>query len=157
MSDLKDDLAALRIEREPARSRRSGAWVWLLLAVLIVAGAAGGWLWLRRDRPLDVQTAVVEARAAGAQTGVLNASGYVTARRRATVSSKITGKVILVNIEEGMSVREGQVLARLDDSTHKAALGLARAQAEAARSALRETEVRLAEARITLGRRQRLS
>ena len=48
---------------------------------------------------------------------MLNASGYVTARRRATVSSKITGKVVEVNVEEGMAVTQGQVLARLDDST----------------------------------------
>ena len=46
---------------------------------------------------------------------MLNASGYVTARRRATVSSKITGKVVEVNVEEGMAVTQGQVLARLDD------------------------------------------
>ena len=51
---------------------------------------------------------------------MLNATGYVTARRRATVSSKITGKVVQVNIEEGMAVREGQVLARLDDETQRA-------------------------------------
>jgi RND family efflux transporter MFP subunit len=83
---------------------------------------------------------------------VLNASGYVTARRRATVSSKMTGKVVEVNVEEGMAVREGQVLARLDDSTAKASLALAEAQAEAARRAVREIEVRLAEAKLTRGR-----
>ena len=59
---------------------------------------------------------------------MLNASGYVTARRRATVSSKVTGKVIEVNVEEGMAVKEGQVLARLDDSQPRAALALAEAQ-----------------------------
>ena len=83
-------------------------------------------------------------RAAGTQAAVLNASGYVTARRRATVSSKITGKVVEVNVEEGMAVRQGQVLARLDDATLRAALALAEAQAEAARRGVRENEVRLA-------------
>jgi RND family efflux transporter MFP subunit len=87
-------------------------------------------------------------RAAGTQGAVLNASGYVTARRRATVSSKITGKVIEVNVEEGMMVREGQVLARLDASSPRAALALAEAQAEAARRGLRENEVRLEQARL---------
>jgi RND family efflux transporter MFP subunit len=87
---------------------------------------------------------------------VLNASGYVTARRRATVSSKITGKVVEVHVEEGMAVREGQVLARLDDSNARAALLLAQAQAEAARRAVAEDEVRLADARVTLGRRAQL-
>jgi RND family efflux transporter MFP subunit len=99
----------------------------------------------------------VTTRAAGTQAAVLNASGYVTARRRATVSSKITGKVVQVNVEEGMAVKEGQVLARLDDVTLRASLALSQAQAEAARRALRETEVRLAEARVLLGRRQQLA
>ncbi len=95
--------------------------------------AAGVWFWLTRERPAEVQVATVVERATGAQAAVLNASGYVTARRRATVSSKITGKVVEVNVEEGMAVKEGQVLARLDDSNARAALMLAEAQAEAAR------------------------
>jgi RND family efflux transporter MFP subunit len=103
-----------------------------------------------------VQVGTVTARAAGTQAAVLNASGYVTARRRATVSSKITGKVVAVNVEEGMAVREGQILARLDDATARAALALAEAQAEAARRAVRENEVRLAEAELTLGRLSKL-
>jgi RND family efflux transporter MFP subunit len=156
VTELKDDLAALRIEREvrPARPRRwAGA---VLMLVLLAAAAAGGWWFLTRERPVDVQVATVTQRSAGTQAAVLNASGYVTARRRATVSSKITGKVVEVNVEEGMAVREGQVLARLDDATYQAALALAEAQTEAARRALAENEVRLAEANVTLGRSQRL-
>ena len=71
----------------------------------------------RASGPLEVEAATVTERAAGTQAAVLNASGYVTARRRATVSSKITGKVVEVNVEEGMAVSEGQILARLDDAT----------------------------------------
>ena len=55
---------------------------------------------------------------------VLNASGYVTARRRATVSSKVTGKVLEVFVEEGQNVHEGQILARLDDAQTRAALAV---------------------------------
>jgi RND family efflux transporter MFP subunit len=152
MPDFKDDLAALRIEREP---ERPGTPRWVIGLVLLVVVAAGGFAAFRyatRERPFAVETARVSERAAGAQAAVLNASGYVTARRRATVSSKITGKVVEVNVEEGMAVREGQVLARLDDSTSRAALALAEAQAEAARRAMRENEVRLAEAKVSLGR-----
>jgi RND family efflux transporter MFP subunit len=87
---------------------------------------------------------------------VLNASGYVTARRRATISSKVTGKIVEVNVEEGMAVREGQVLARLDDSNPRAALAYAEAQVEAARRNIAENEVRLADARLTFGRREQL-
>jgi RND family efflux transporter MFP subunit len=152
MPDLKDELAALRIEREPDRPGVA-RWVkWVLFLAVLSAAGYGAWRWSTRVRPAEVEVATVSERAAGAQAAVLNASGYVTARRRATVSSKITGKVVEVNVEEGMAIREGQILARLDDVTPKAALALAEAQAEAARGAVRESEVRLAEATLSLGR-----
>ena len=156
MPDLKDELAALRIEREPDR-RRGSRWVaWVGVIAVLGAGGYVGWRWATRQRPVAVETATVSERAAGTQAAVLNASGYVTARRRATVSSKITGKVVEVNVEEGMAVTEGQVLARLDDATQRAGLALAEAQAAAARSGVRENEVRLAEAKVTLVRRNQL-
>ena len=128
-----------------------------MLLVVLGAGGYAGWRWTTRERPLEVETATVSERAAGTQAAVLNASGYVTARRRATVSSKITGKVVEVNVEEGMAVKEGQVLARLDDATLRAALALAEAQAEAARRGVRENEVRLDEAKLTLAPAERSS
>jgi len=156
MADLKQDLAALRLEREPD-THTSRRWVgWVILALLLVAIAGGGWWWFTRERPIQVETATVTQRQAGTQASVLNATGYVTARRRATVSSKITGKVILVNVEEGMAVREGQILARLDDTTQRAAVALAEAQAEAARRNVTESEVRLTEAKINLERVSKL-
>src|SRR5687767_2030379 len=121
MADLKQDLAALKLEREPVqpgRSRRGVAWLVLVAVLLVGAGAA--WWWTTRERPIEVDVASVTSRQAGAQASVLNASGYVTARRRATVSSKITGKIVDLNIEEGMAVKEGQILARLDDQTERA-------------------------------------
>jgi RND family efflux transporter MFP subunit len=156
MSDLKQDLAALRLEREVESPIRRRWTRWLLLALLLVAIGAGGWWWMTRERPIEVQTAAVAIRQAGTQASVLNATGYVTARRRATVSSKITGKVVQVNVEEGMTVREGQVLARLDDETERAAVALAEAQAEAARRSVNESEVRLTEARLNLERVSKL-
>jgi RND family efflux transporter MFP subunit len=156
VNDLSQDLAALRIERGPARPGR-GRWLaWAIVMFSVAAVGASVWVWANGERPIDVQTASVTERAAGSQAAVLNASGYVTARRRATVSSKITGKVVEVNVEEGMAVREGQILARLDDASPRAALHLAEAQAEGARRAVAENEVRLKEARVTLGRRQQL-
>jgi RND family efflux transporter MFP subunit len=89
-------------------------------------------------------------------TTVLNASGYVTARRQATVSSKVTGKVVEVFIEEGQPVRKGQVLARLDDSQIRAALDVVRAQLEAARRGAAEDEARLREAQLTQERLNQL-
>lgn len=156
MADLHDDLSALRIERPPLRTSNR-AWVkWVVLLVLVASIGGGVYAWLNRERPIEVEVATVTERAAGAQASVLNASGYVTARRRATVSSKITGRVVEVNVEEGMEVREGQVLARLDDSTVRAALALAEAELEAARRAVPESEVRLDEARINLRREEQL-
>lgn len=152
MPDLSQDLAALRLEREPD-THTSRRWVrWMLLGVLLLVIGGGAWWWFSRERPIEVQTVTVTQRQAGAQASVLNATGYVTARRRATVSSKITGKVVEVNIEEGMAVRQGQILARLDDETHRAAVALAEAQAEAARRNVHESEVRLTEAKINLER-----
>jgi RND family efflux transporter MFP subunit len=155
-TDLKNDLDALRIDREPERatSRR-----WLGLVILFLAlGATGAGIWwfASRERPIQVEVATVTERVAGSQAAVLNASGYVTARRRATVSSQITGKVVEVNVEEGMAVKQGQVLARLDDETARAALALAEAQAAAVRQSMQENEVRRDEARVTLTRTTRL-
>jgi RND family efflux transporter MFP subunit len=156
VADPIDDLSALRIEREPLNTT-GGGWVkWVVLLLVLGAAGGGAWYWLTRERPIEVEVVAVTERAAGTQASVLNASGYVTARRRATVSSKVTGKVIEVNVEEGMAVREGQVLARLDDSTLRASIALARAQLEAARQAVPEIDVRLAEARVNLRRQDQL-
>jgi RND family efflux transporter MFP subunit len=94
-----------------------------------------------------VHTVLVrEATGNGIERTVLNASGYVTARRQATVSSKVTGKVIEVLVEEGMKVQEGQILARLDDTNVKTSVRLAEAQSVSATNALAETRVRIREA-----------
>ncbi len=156
MTDLQQDLAALRIERRPQQARSSGRWVVWGVILIVLLGAAGAWAWMTRDRPVEVQVASVTERAAGTQAAVLNASGYVTARRQATISSKITGKVVEVNVEEGMAVKAGQVLARLDDATASAALALAQAQAEAAQQAMKENQVHLGLAHITLNRTTQL-
>jgi RND family efflux transporter MFP subunit len=102
-------------------------------------------------RPKAIEVHTVSAREIGGSSSsgertVLNASGYVTARRAATVSSKVTGKVIEVLIEEGMKVKEGQVLARLDDTNIKTSLDVAQAQLESARAALDETRAQLKQA-----------
>jgi RND family efflux transporter MFP subunit len=157
VSTLKDELASLKIDQSArAGSGRRGTWIVLL--VLLAAAAAGGWFWSRRAQAAEVRVAPVVARtgAAAAPGAVLNASGYVTARRRATVSSKVTGKVLEVLVEEGQAVRQGQVLARLDDAQARAALAVAEAQLGMARRAAAEDEARLREARLNLERRREL-
>jgi RND family efflux transporter MFP subunit len=156
-SNLKEELASLRIDRE-ARGGGSRTGLWIVIGILLVAAAAAGWYWWRREPVLEVKTAeaAVRSGAAGAANAVLNASGYVTARRRATVSSKVTGKVLEVFVEEGRAVKRGQVLARLDDSQLRAMLSVDQAQLNAAKQATTENQARLREAQLTLGRRQQL-
>ena len=158
MATLKDDLASLRIDSDArAGSRRSG--VWLIVLLLVLVGAAGGWFWTQRMNVTRVKTAAVVARSSGsvvAAGAVLNASGYVTARRRATVSSKVTGKVMDVLIEEGHPVKEGQILAHLDDAQARAGLNLAESQLAAARRGMAEDQAKLAQAELNLQRREQL-
>ena len=159
MSTLKDDLASLKIDHS-ARSggSRRGGWITLVVLLLVAGAVVGGWFWSQRVQAAPVKTATVTAAAGGsaAAGAVLNASGYVTARRRATVSSKVTGKVLEVFVEEGKAVRKGQVLARLDDAQIRAALAVARAQLAASRSAAAEDEARLREAQLTFTRLSQL-
>ena len=155
MADKNELLKELRIERD-TRPGGAGRWLWALLLVPL-ALAAGGWWWWGTARAAAVRTAPVEEIRGAAGGAVLNASGYVTARRQATVSAKVTGKIVEVLIEEGMEVRNGQVVARLDDATPRVNLALSEAQLAAARQALAETRVRLAEAKLTLERTQGLA
>jgi len=145
MSPEKSTLDELRIDRSAPAKRRSVAWIGWLAFVLILAGAFLGWRFTR-TQGAEVRTATAQETRSGGQKTLLNASGYVTARREATVSSKVTGKVIEVLIEEGLKVKEGQVLARLDSSNVEANLRLTEAQLEAAKSGLDEIKVRLEEA-----------
>jgi RND family efflux transporter MFP subunit len=115
-------------------------------------GGFAAWTYATTERPLEVEVAQVTERAAGTRAEVVVANGYVVARRRATVSSKITGKVVEVNVEEGMAIKEGQVLARLDDSMYRGALAVAEAQVEASRRNVKESQVRLDEARLNYNR-----
>jgi RND family efflux transporter MFP subunit len=133
--DTAELLHQLRIDRNDRPPRRRRAWV-AVAVVLLVALAVGGWLLRARLAPPAVRTVAARAVAGpgGGPGSVLDASGYVTARRQATVSAKITGKVAEVLLEEGMRVEEGAVLARLDDTEAKAELALMRAQLAAARS-----------------------
>jgi RND family efflux transporter MFP subunit len=153
--DLSGDVASLRIDENRRTSRRRGV-RWIVAAVILTA-AFGGWWWLARTRVLTVQTiTVAPSAAAAADQTVLTASGYVTARRRATVSSRVTGKLSEVLVEAGVPVRQGQVLARLEDSVARAALSITDAQVTAARSELAEIEVRLREAQTNQARQHRL-
>ena len=148
MSSAKPTLDDLRIERRPEAPRSSNK-SGLIVGVLVLAalGTAAFW-WMGQTKVIEVETAL--ARKSGGSTAadrsVLHGSGYVTARREATVSAKVTGKVLEVLFEEGLKVKEGQVLARLDDSNIKTALDIAQAQLESTRLMVDETRAQLKQA-----------
>jgi RND family efflux transporter MFP subunit len=153
-------LKELRIDRKagspPPSPPRRGRWIALAVVLLILlAGLA--WFVFGRERPIAVTTApVVAIQQGGASSSVLDASGYVVARRMATVSAKITGKVREVMIEEGMRVEEGQVMATLDPIDANAQRSLSASQLEAARSQLAGLQAQVAQADAEAGRLQAL-
>jgi len=159
MSLDKAALESLRLDRnsDPKHYQESGTgrrrW-WIVAVVAVAIAALIGWRVLSSAVP--VRTAVVEAPAGASDGAVLNASGYVVARRLATVSSKVTGRIDEVLFEEGATVQQGQVLARLDPSTTRAQYEVESRSLAAARSSLGEIEVRLQDARRTLARNRSL-
>jgi len=155
--DASEQLASLRIERDQVGESRSTAWRWILGVALLLLGVVLWSLFFSGPRAVEVRVAAArEVRLGGGGATVLNASGYVTARRQATVSSKVTGRVVEVLIEEGMFVADQQLMARVDASNIEASLQLARAQATATQAALAETRVRQHEAQLELERVERL-
>jgi RND family efflux transporter MFP subunit len=154
-------LDSLKIDRGAPSRASGGVRGWIVVLAAVAVGGAVGAYWLLRERPIEVELATAvaaPAASAGAPAGaaVLNASGYVVARREATVSAKVTGKIAAVLIEEGMIVEEGELLAQLDDQTLRPLLDLAETQLEAARAELDEVVVRRGEADRELNRLERL-
>ena len=158
MSENADRLKELKIDHADKEGGSGGGIALAVTALILLLGAAGFFWWTSRQQVAVVELAAVQEVAAGGPraASVLDASGYVTARRQATVSSKVTGKIVEVLIEEGLEVEEGQILARLDDSTSRRQLELTEAQLTAARSTLAETDVRIAEAKLNLKRLEKL-
>ena len=152
---LKPDLGSLRISDTKRNATRSSRrWLWLILgalALILLAVAASAF----RDRKAEVEVAAVRKPVNG-PAGVLNASGYITPRRRATIAAKITGRVTSVMFDEGTRVTEGQLLATLDDSDTRRALDSAKADRDSAQAAIADYEVQLRNAEIELRRAQQL-
>jgi RND family efflux transporter MFP subunit len=148
----KPNISDLKIDREDRTERGGGRRPLLVAAVTLVAIAAGTVFLVSRSGPVEVTVATARPATVGGALTVLNASGYVEPRRRATVAAKITGRVTEVLVDEGMWVEQGQVLARLDDSDARKRYNAYLADRNVARAALQELEVNLADARRTLRR-----
>ncbi len=160
--DKQSLLNELKIDREAPAEGGLRPLRWLVLVALVAGGGFVFWNFrpLPEAQALTVATSVAVAprpRLAANAESVLDATGYVIARRMATVSSKVTGKVMEVLVEEGMAVEEGQVLARLDDSVNQAQLELEEAQVAAARASVEELRVQIRQAELNLGRTRDLA
>src|SRR5215470_9882730 len=147
----KADLASLRIHEGQRRGRSTGKYIAIAVFVLMVLAGATGIVLKLREGSAAVETAVAVKPDAGPQTA-LNASGYVTPRRRATIAAKITGRVTSVQFDEGTRVAQGQLLATLDDSDAQRALAAAKADRDASQAAIADYEVQLRNANIQLKR-----
>jgi RND family efflux transporter MFP subunit len=155
-----ETLGSLRIERSVHPSDGGSGrkvLIWSAAAAVLVAAVIAA-VFLFGAKTTEVTTVTAEAQSSGPSLGnaVLNASGYVVARRMSTVSSKVTGKIAEIFVEEGMAVEKDQVLARLDPINSQTMLTMSRRELEASRRNLAEIEVRLAEARRNLTRNEAL-
>lgn len=152
---VKPDLSSLRItdaKRKSSGTAKRVLWVVIPFVLLGLLGAAS-FSFRNRKPEVEVTSAV---KPVSGPSGVLNASGYLTPRRRATIAAKITGRVTGVFFDEGTRVTEGQLLATLDDSDVRRALDSAKADRDSSQAAIADFEVQLRNAQIELHRAQEL-
>src|SRR6516225_8389893 len=148
----KPDLGSLRIhDGQRSKSGMGKRIVYASIPVLIFGAIVATAFALRSQKPIVEVATVAKPEAGGPQTA-LNASGYVTPRRRATIAAKITGRVTGVFFDEGTRVKEGQLLATLDDSDVRRALDSAKADRDSSQAAIQDFEVQLRYAEIQLHR-----
>ena len=143
MAEKEDLLKDLKIDRsKPVEEKSIQSNKFLLFGLATIIILFFGWFFLSEDQAKIVTTFTVKSLNTNdsSASSILDASGYVVARRRATVSSKITGKVMKVFVEEGMYVKEGQLLAQLDDSTMVADLNYSLSQLKEAKRVLNRTQ-----------------
>ena len=148
----KVDLSQLRISEEQRGRAGTGSRRPLVIGAAVVGAVAVMAVLVFGARPVEVRVATARSDSGSGAATLLNASGYVEPRRRATVAAKITARVVEMLAEEGMEVAAGQVLARLDDSDAQRRLAAARATREVAGAAVRDLEVNLANAERELAR-----
>src|SRR5450755_1566354 len=152
----KPDLGSLRIHDNSRKKSNTGKRLGLVLLALVgLAGIGAAAYAFRNSKPI-VDVASAGKAEVGGRQALLNASGYVTPRRRATIAAKITGRVTSVHFDEGTRVQEGQLLATLDDSDVQRALESAKADRDSAQAAIADFQVQLKNADIELNRAEKL-
>ncbi len=152
----KHDLASLRIDdAQRGRGNLAKRLIFVIGGLILLAGVSGAVIAFR-GRSLDVEAAVAQQPHPGEREALLNASGYVTPRRRATIAAKITGLVTGVYFDEGSRVRQGQLLAKLDDSDARKSLESAKRDRDSTNATVHDYQVQLRNAEITLHRTEQL-
>ncbi len=144
MRELKDELASLHIDRDAPRRR---PWRAVIILIVLAAVGAGGWYYFGKARTVlgaveveTVQSTVQTGAGPNAGTPILTASGYLVARRQSVVSSRIQGRIARLLVEEGSVVKEGDVLATLDNEDMLAAIAKAKADIDYAKADLAEMQ-----------------
>jgi len=157
ISSAQHDLGSLRIHDGQRRGSKVGKGLAIFFGGLVIlAGIAGGVYAFWNTKPIVTVATVHKPVGAGGREALLNASGYVTPRRRATIAAKITGRVTGVFFDEGTVVKEGQLLATLDDSDVQKALASAKADKESTEANIADLQVQLKNANIELHRADQL-
>jgi HlyD family secretion protein len=150
------DLDSLRIHEAARKSGKAGKFFAIVTGSLVILGGFVGALASLRSQKPAVRIAIAQRPQLGGREVLLNASGYVTPRRRATIAAKITGRVTGVFFDEGTRVQEGQLLATLDDSDVKKALDAARADRDSSQAGIADLQVQLKNAETQLHRAEQL-
>jgi RND family efflux transporter MFP subunit len=156
VANQEELISQLRIQRDQDPQSKTHWWFLVFLAVM--AALVIGYTFFHEPDPVEVKIEMASVAVMdSADARVLDATGYVVARRMATVSSKVTGKVAEIFIEEGMFVEKDQIVARLDDVNTVKSLELYRAQWQASKTLVAETQARLTEAKLNLDRNSELA
>ena len=155
---VEDDISKLHIDKKGMAVRRGRKKRLLLLVLLLVVVAGAGVLYSKGllTPALTVQVAGLQSTYPSQTFTVLNASGYAVAQRKAAVSSKITGRLISLSVEEGSRVKKGEVIATLENEDSQAALNRAQANVNLARSTLDQAKAELEDAQINHHRNEQL-
>jgi RND family efflux transporter MFP subunit len=151
------DLSSLKIDDRSRKIGSRGKWWGWIAAILLTLFAGGAVVYRFKNQKPVVEVTTARSAANSAEVALLNASGYVTPRRRSSVAAKITGRVIEVDTDEGMHVKEGQLIARLDCSESVAALASAKADRIATQASVDDLQVNLGNAERELKRTQQLT
>jgi multidrug efflux pump subunit AcrA (membrane-fusion protein) len=153
----RPDISLLRISPEDKEKRPTGKWTVGVLFVVVLVFAAGAVYHFVTNRGPVITVAIAEQIANGSEKTILNASGYVTPRRRATISAKITGQITELKVDEGAHVKKGDILARFDDSNIRAMIRTLESEVITSEASISEITVNMKNAERNYLRNKNLS